>query len=349
MTATHPRVILGKRGEKSPGTSPFWEDFRRRSAARARRILLPEATDPRVLSAAVFLKREGLARPVLVGDPAAVRVAAAGGGHPLDGIEILDSTEAAPRAAFAQALFERRKAKGTTPEEAARLVEDPLYWSAMALAAGRADGVVGGAVRTTADTVRAGLAGLGLAPGADIVFGAFFMECPHAAGGPRRLLLADAAVSPHPSPRALGAVGVAAAEFFKRHTGETPRVAYLSFSTLGSAEDDSVTAVRQAVAHAKKKAPALSVDGEWQADAALVDHIARQKGVPDGPAAGMANVLIFPDLNAGNIGYKLVQHLGGARAVGPFLVGLAKPMADLSRGCTDEDIVDTVALTSLLD
>lgn len=349
MTAIHPRVILEKHGEKSPGTSPFWEDFRRRSTAKSRRILLPEATDPRVLSAAIFLKRVGIARPVLVGDPVTVRAAAADGGWSLDGIEILDSTNAADRAAFAQALFERRKAKGTTAEEAARLVEDPLYWSAMALAGGRADGLVGGAVRTTADTVRAGFAGVGLAHGADIVFGAFFMECPHATGGVRRLMFADAAVSPHPSPRALGAIGVAAAEFWRRQTGETPRVAYLSFSTLGSAEDESVTAVRQAVAHAKKKAPDLSVDGEWQADAALVDHIARQKGVPDGPAAGRANVMIVPDLNAGNIGYKMVQHLGGARAVGPFLVGLGKPMADLSRGCTDEDIVDTVAVTSLLD
>jgi hypothetical protein len=143
----------------------------------------------------------------------------------------------------------------------------------------------------------------------------------------------------------LAAVGIGAAKFCETYLEETPRVAYLSFSTLGSAEDDSVTAVRQAVSLARKKAPGLSIEGEWQADTALVDHIAHQKGAT-GPDAGRANVLVFPDLNAGNIAYKLVQHLGGARAVGPFLVGLAKPMADLSRGCTDEDIVDTVAVTA---
>lgn len=349
MTSRHPRVILGKQGVKSPGTSPFWEDFRRRAAARARRLFLPEAADPRVLSAAAFLASEKIARPVLVGNPAEVERAAREAGADLGGVEIVDPASDGRCGAYAERLFEKRKAKGLAKEDAERLLKDPLYWAAMALADGRADGMVAGAARTTADTVRAGFAGVGLAPGADVVFGIFFMECPHAAGGPRRLVLADAAVSPHPSPRALGAIGARAAEFWERHTGETPRVAFLSFSTVGSAEDDSVTAVRQAVAMARKKSPGLAVEGELQGDAALVDHIARQKGVPEGPVAGRANVLIVPDLNAGNIGYKLVQHLGGARAVGPFLVGLARPVADLSRGCTDEDIVDTAAVTALVD
>ena len=174
------------------------------------------------------------------------------------------------------------------------------------------------------------------------------MECPHSTGGTRRMLFADAAVSPHPSPRALAAVALESAGLFHRFTGEIPRVAFLSFSTKGSASDESVDAVRQATDLARKKAPRLSLDGELQADAALVASIAERKGVTDFTVAGRANVLVFPDLNAGNIAYKLVQHLGGARAAGPLLAGLAMPMTDLSRGCTDEDIVDAAALVSLL-
>lgn len=199
----------------------------------------------------------------------------------------------------------------------------------------------------TAETVRAGFVGVGLNPDAEIVFGAFIMECPHASGGSRTLLFADCAVSPHPSPRALAAVGIASASLFEKLLGQTARVAFLSFSTLGSAEDESVSAVCQAIDRVKKKAPGLAVIGEIQGDAALVGHIARQKGVHDLTVAGQANVLVFPDLNAGNISYKLLQHLGGARAVGPLLTGLAKPLSDLSRGCTDEDIVDAAVLTVL--
>lgn len=343
MTGGHPRVILGKRGAN---TTEFWQRVRARAAARARRILLPEGEDPRVVSAAEFLVKEKIAVPLTVGNPERIRSIAQEIGADLRGVEIVNPSTDEKTSEYAHRLYERRKAKGMTEEQAERWTADPLYWGALALAAGRVDGCVGGAVRTTADTVRAGFAALGMAKGADTVFGAFLMECPHATGGLRRLVMADAAVSPRPSTRGLAAVGVGAAAFGEFYLEETPRVAYLSFSTLGSAEDEDVTLVRDAVALARKKAPALSIDGEWQADTALVDHIAHQKGAT-GPNAGRANVLVFPNLNAGNIGYKLVQHLGGARAVGPFLVGLANPMADLSRGCTDEDIVDTAAVTTL--
>jgi phosphate acetyltransferase len=348
LTTPHPRVILGKNSENSTGISPFWSGIRRRASQKNRRLLFPESTDSRVLSAVSFLAGNKLARPVLVGNAAAIQEAARNG-FSLEDVEILDPALSPRKKEYGEALYEKRKAKGLSQEQARSLLEDPLYFSCMALRDGAADGVVAGAVRTTADTVRAGFACLGLAPGVGVAFGVFFMECPNAPAGSRLVLFADSAVSPHPSPRALAAVGLECAKIFEHFVGETPRVAYLSFSTRGSAEDESVAELRQAVAHVRQKSPALAVDGELQGDAALVLDIARQKGAEDSPVAGSANVLIFPDLNAGNIAYKLVQHLGGARAVGPLLAGLSKPMTDLSRGCSDEDIVDAAALVSLME
>lgn len=348
LTFNHPGVILHKEATYLPKPGSIWENLRSSASERSARILLVEAEDPRILSAALYLREKKIARPVLVGDP--IRIAAAARKCAVEGecFDILDPATHGQREKFWRALFERRKAKGLTEVQAERFLGDPLYFGIMALGAGLAEGLVGGAVRTTAETVRAGFAGLGLAPGADVAFGAFLMDCPHAAGGRRTLLFADCAVSPHPSPRALAAVGIEAAKLFQKFVGETARVAFLSFSTWGSAEDENVSQVRHAVELMKKKAPDFAVEGEIQGDAALVEPIARQKGVTDFSVAGKANVLIFPDLNAGNVGYKLLQHLGGARAVGPLLSGLAKPMSDLSRGCTDEDIVDAAVLTALV-
>lgn len=347
LTFSHPGVILQKDATDSPIGGSLWGKFRALASQRSARVLLVEGEDPRVLSAAAFLRDRNILRPVLVGDPARIAECVRKFGFEGGPFECLDPATHGQREMLCRTLFERRKAKGLTEEQARALILDPLYFGVMALAAGLADGLVAGAVRTTADTVRAGFAGLGLAPGAETAFGAFLMDCPHAAGGGRTLLFADCGVSPHPSPRALAAVAIGAAKLFEKFVGETARVAFLSFSTLGSAEDESVSAVRHAVELVRKKAPGLEVDGEFQGDAALVAPIAEQKGVTNFSVAGRANVLIFPDLNAGNISYKLVQHLGGARAVGPFLAGLAKPMSDLSRGCTDEDIVDAAALTAL--
>jgi phosphate acetyltransferase len=347
LTFNHPGVILQKDATDSPNKASLWGKLRLLASARSARVLMVEGEDPRVLSAAAFLRDRKIARPLLVGDPARIAETARNTGIAGEPFECLDPAADGRRELFWRALFERRKAKGMTEEQARALIQDPLYFGVMALGAGVADGLVGGAVRTTADTVRAGFSGVGMAPGTEIAFGAFLMDCPHAAGGARTLLFADCAVSPHPSPRALAAVGVGAAKLFEKFVGEPARVAFLSFSTLGSAEDECVSSVRHAVELARKKAPALRVAGELQGDAALVERIAIQKGVGDFTVAGQANVLIFPDLNAGNIGYKLLQHLGGARAVGPLLSGLAKPMSDLSRGCTDEDIVDAAVLTAL--
>jgi phosphate acetyltransferase len=352
----HPRVILRKTAQKQR-ESDFWTGLRGKAAEKKRTILFPESTDLRVLSAVSFLAERGIVRPVLAGPAQAVRDAAKAAGISVDKVELREYG-AARKEALAAKLFEKRKAKGMTPEEAAKLVEDPLTAACLDLAEDGAHGLVAGAVRTTADTVRAGFSSLGLAPGASTVFGMFLMDCPHAtapagsAAGERPagriLAFADSAVSPDPSARALAAAGVEAARLFRFFTGETPRVAYLSFSTRGSAEHESATKMREAAALARKKAPELAADGELQGDAALVKDIAAQKGAGDSPVAGTANVLIFPDLNAGNGAYKLVQHLGGARAVGPLLPGLAKPFSDLSRGCNDEDVVDAAALVALL-
>lgn len=368
MTTSHPRVIL-RNGAIKQRDSDFWTGLRGKAAEKKRTILFPESTDLRVLSAVSFLSERGIVKPVLAGPAEAAREAARAAGISVDKCELREY-DAARKAAYAAKLFEKRKSKGMTAEEAAKLLEDPLYAACLDLAEGGAHGLVAGAVRTTADTVRAGFSCLGLAAGASTVFGLFIMDCPHAtapagsatslegsAGGDRpagerpagRILgFADSAVSPDPSPRALAAAGIEAARLFQFFTGETPRVAYLSFSTKGSAEHESVTKMREAAELARKKWPGLAADGELQGDAALVRDIAEQKGAGDSPVAGSANVMIFPDLNAGNGAYKLVQHLGGARAVGPLLPGLAKPMSDLSRGCNDEDIVDAAALVALL-
>jgi phosphate acetyltransferase len=326
----------------------LWESLRQRAARRPVRVLMVEPEDPRVLSAASYLLDRNVAMPVFVGNSERVAEACRSEGLDFKRIECLDPQTHVQRGEFENVFFDLRKSKGLTREQAHELMLDPVYFGAMALRAGLADTFVGGAVRTTADTVRAGFSCLGMAHGAETAFGAFLMECPHSDGGKRSLLFADCAVSPRPSPRALAAIGVGAARLFEKWMGQKPRVAFLSFSTRASAADESVDAVRHAVELARKKAPELDLDGELQGDAALESWVARRKGAEQSTVAGQANVLIFPDLNAGNIAYKLVRHLGGARAVGPVVAGLSRPFSDLSRGCTDEDIVDAAVLTALL-
>lgn len=311
-------------------------------------MILVEPEDPRVLSAAAYMRDRKLAVPVFVGHPEAIEQAAGQAGVDVKNVECLDPRTHPMRDEFQTLFFEMRKSKGVTQDQVRDLMADPLYFGVMGLRAGLADSFVGGAVRTTAETVRAGFAGLGMASGAETAFGAFLVDCPHADGGRRVLLFADCAVSPRPSPRALAAIGIGSANVFEKWTGQKARVAFLSFSTRASAVDESVDAVRHAVEVARKKAPGLDVDGELQGDAALEKWVASQKGAGDSAVAGQANVLVFPDLNAGNIAYKLVRHLGGARAVGPVVAGLSRPFSDLSRGCTDEDIVDAAVLTAFL-
>ena len=302
-------------------------DLHDRARALRKRIALPEGEDPRTIQAAAWLAEREIVRPILIGREAAIRSGAADLGVALPHtVPIVDPSTSERRQGYAQALYQKRKHKGLTYEQAGEIAGDVLYFGDLMVDAGDADGCVAGAAHPSPDVVRAAIHVLGVAEGSALVSSFFLMVLPDG----RPLTYADCGVNPDPSPQQLASIGIDAAANHRFLTGEEPRIAFLSFSTKGSAEHPAVDAVREAVEIAHTQRPDLILDGEMQFDAAIDPDVGKRKA-PDSPVAGRANVFVFPDLGAGNIGYKITQRLGGAEAYGPVLQGLRLPANDLSR------------------
>ena len=322
------------------------QDIIARAKANKQRIVLPEGLEERTLRAADQLLADGVADIILIGCPAEINKLAAeyGLGH-IGEATIIDPKNHEKKAAYADLLVQLRQKKGMTPEKAAVLVEDPLYLASLMIKSGDADGEIAGAQNTTGNVLRPALQIIKTAPGMKCVSGAFMMFTKTPQYGQDGILVfADCAVMPNPNAEELASIAVATAATAKNIVGVDPRVAMLSFSTKGSASHEMVDKVVEATRLAHEMAPELKIDGELQADAALVEAVANQKA-PGSDIAGKANVLVFPTLEVGNIAYKLVQRLGRAEAVGPVLQGMAAPVNDLSRGCSVEDIYKMVAIT----
>jgi phosphate acetyltransferase len=326
----------------------FLEDLRRRARDRPRRIVFPEGEDPRTLEAIARIQDEGLLHPVGLGPEDRVREGLAGAGGDPDSIETVDPRKMQGIARYVDALVELRRARGMTAAEARDRVREPLVRGALMVGMEEADGSVAGAVHATADVLRAALWCVGPQEGIRTVSSAFYMVVrPFRTDEPEVLTFTDAAVVPDPDASQLSQIAAAAARARRRVVGDTPAVAFLSYSTKGSAEGPSVKKVRDALVLFKDMEPGVSADGELQADAALVAAVARRKA-PYSAVGGAANILVFPDLDSGNIAYKLVQRLGGADAIGPIIQGLRRPCNDLSRGAEADEIVSVACITSLM-
>lgn len=323
----------------------FLEQISQRAKSDIQTIVLPESSDIRTIKAAAIIQEKGLANIVLVGNPEEIKKLA--GDLDISKARIVDPLNSDKFEEYSNAFYELRKSKGVTPEKARETMKDNLYYGVMMVKMGEADGMVSGAIHSTADTLRPALQILKTAPGTKLVSAFFVMvvpDCEYGANG--AFVYADSGLVENPNADELSEIAIASAKSFKALVQAEPKVAMLSYSTYGSAKSELTEKVIKATQLAKEKAPGLVLDGELQADAALVPSVGKSKA-PGSPVAGEANVLVFPDLNCGNIAYKLTQRLAKAEAYGPVTQGLARPVNDLSRGCSAEDIVGVVAITAV--
>jgi phosphate acetyltransferase len=323
-------------------SNKLMEDIKSKASTRKKTIILPESHDDRVIKAAEILNKEKIASVITIGNEVKVISKARSLGCELSGVRIINPETSDKLSDFTNIYFNLRKKKGIAIEDARNTMKRDLFFAAMMIREGMANGSVAGSTAATADVLKAGIQCIGMPEGISIVSSFFLMILPD-----KTYSFADCAVVPAPDVEQLADIAVSTAINHRKLTGEEPYIAMLSFSTKGSAEHESVDKVIQATELVRKKHPELNVDGELQFDAAIIDSIGRRKA-PGSRVAGRANVLIFPDLNAGNIGYKIAQRLGKAEAIGPVVQGLQKPFFDLSRGCSVEDIVNTSAIAVLM-
>ena len=325
----------------------FIESIKQRAMQNIQTIILPEAEDKRVLEAASKVIAQGFAKVILIGDKEQIEKDSKENNIDLSGIEIIDIKKSTQKQEYAQKLFELRQAKGMTEEEASKLIEEPIYFGMMMLKNGEADGLVSGAAHSTSNTLRPALQILKTAPNTKLVSAFFVMCVPNCEYGEHgTFIYGDSGLNQNPNADELSEIAISSAKSFKSLVGAEPKVAMLSYSTYGSAKSELTEKVIEATKLVKEKAPDLLVDGELQVDAAIIPEVSKSKA-PGSPIEGNANVLIFPDLNAGNIGYKLTQRLAKAEAYGPLCQGISKPVNDLSRGCSADDIVGVVAITAV--
>ena len=325
----------------------FIEQIKQRAKQEIKTIVLPEATDVRILEAAEMIKNEGYAKVILIGNEEEVRKLAKERNIDIGETKIIDPAVSIETARYSKELYELRKSKGMTEEQAEKLVLEPVYFVMMMVKLNEADGLVSGAAHSTSDTLRPALQILKTAPGTKLVSAFFVMVVPNCKYGENgTFIFADSGLNEEPDSEKLSEIAISSSKSFEQLVGTQPKVAMLSYSTYGSAHSASTEKVIEATKLVKEKEPNLLVDGELQLDAAIIPEVAEFKA-KGSPLKGQANVLVFPDLGAGNIGYKLVQRLAKAEAYGPLCQGIAKPVNDLSRGCSSEDVAGVVAITAV--
>lgn len=327
--------------------STFIEGLKKRAKESIKTIVLAEGEELRTIQAAAIVKKEGYAVVKLLGNAEKIKALAKAENLDIDGLEIIDPLTSEKASEYAEKFYELRKAKGMTPEKAAETMKNPLYYGCMMVKEDDADGMVAGAINSSANVIRPSLQILKTAPGTKLVSAFFIIVVPNCEYGENgTFIFSDSGLNENPDADQVSEIAISSAKSFKTLIEAEPKIAMLSYSTYGSAKNPLVDKMVEATRLAKEKRPDLAIDGELQLDAAIVDSVAKQKA-PGSSVAGEANVLVFPDLNAGNIGYKLVQRLAKAEAYGPILQGIAKPVNDLSRGCVAEDIAGVVAITSV--